>query len=166
MISFDSQLTEEEFNLYNPAYCGFLLYSLIRSHEENSGRGIHCGLIYLMLPLILTKEILISLPRSSQSSFVAWVTENEGMLIDFPLRAESFFYISQTAQNFLIESKLISISKDGYVNIIKKDLPKFPSLFNKSLYMKAQLTASKLLGKWISVSPSVETVYSVLGMRP
>jgi|GEM_PF-5616841 len=28
MIDLDSQLTEEEFNLYNPAYCGYLLYNL------------------------------------------------------------------------------------------------------------------------------------------
>lgn len=166
MIDLDSQLTKEEFNLYNPAYCGFLLYSLIRTHENSSGRGIHCGLIYLALPLIFTKEILLSLPKTSRSSFVAWVTENEGVLINFHQRAESFFYITQAAQNFLVKNELIYISDGGLLCIMNKSMPITPSLFGKSVYMKSQLTSANLLGKWISVSPSAETIYSVLGMRP
>tara|TARA_B110000211_G_C13664394_1_gene371652 strand:+ start:149 stop:580 length:432 start_codon:yes stop_codon:yes gene_type:complete len=130
MIDLDSQLTEEEFNLYNPAYCGYLLYSFIKSHKSHSEQAIHCGLIYLILPIVLTKEILVKLPRSSKSSFISWVSDNEGALIGFPQRTQSFLEISLSAQDFLIENELIYITEDGFIGVSDSTLPKSSSLFN------------------------------------
>tara|TARA_R110000868_G_scaffold157544_2_gene384913 strand:+ start:199 stop:690 length:492 start_codon:yes stop_codon:yes gene_type:complete len=162
----ETQLTHEEFNLHNPAYCGFLLYSLLREHWEIDQNGLNSALVYLCLPIVLTKSISTRLPSTSKSSMIAWFVENDGCFYDFSKRASSYFEITQLAIDFLVERQLITVSDDGYLLFVKSKLPKSPLLFTKSLSMKKQLGAAKLMGKWLALSPNASTIYSVLGIKP
>jgi hypothetical protein len=60
----------------------------------------------------------------------------------------------------------VSISENGNLQIENDTLVKSPALFNKSNDMKEALRASRLIGKWFSHAPSVETIFAQLGVRP
>ena len=162
----NTELTQEEFNLYNPAYTGFLIYSLLREFDNMDRNGINPALIYLCLPLILNKGLSTKLPSSYKTSLIAWLVDNETLLINFSQRINSFFDITQNAMDFLFENKLLEVTPDNNIMFVKSKLAKSPAMFEKSNTMKRQLSASKLLGKWLAVSPDAATIYSVLGIRP
>ncbi|WP_442969853.1 three component ABC system middle component [Roseburia sp. AM23-20] len=51
--------THEVAFLLNPAFCGRILYSTIRTYNEKTNRAFPFPLIYLVLPLVLHKETSI-----------------------------------------------------------------------------------------------------------
>ena len=54
-------------NLFNPAFCGVVLYRALCGYEEREPRGIPFSLSLLVLPLCLHKdsrEVISSNPRS------------------------------------------------------------------------------------------------------
>lgn len=161
-----SDLTQEEFNLHNPAYCGFLLYSVVREYGTIDKNGINPALLYICLPIILTKSISTQLPRNSSSSLVAWLVENDGHFFNFAQKVTSYFEITQNAFDFLYERELLGLTESSDIVVTERNLPKSPAIFGKSEVMKRQLNASKLMGRWLAVSPNVTTIYSVLGIRP
>ncbi|WP_299083935.1 three component ABC system middle component [uncultured Paraglaciecola sp.] len=161
-----STLTQDEFNLHNPAYCGFLIYSIVREYGTVDKNGINPALLYLCLPLILTKSLSSQLPRTSKTSLVAWLVENEGHLFNFANKVTSFFEITQNSFDFLYENHLLELTENYDVVAIESGLAQSPVIFNKSEAMKKQLNASKLMGRWLAVSPNAATIYSVLGIRP
>lgn len=162
----DSQLTAEEFNLHNPAYCGFLIYSMLREHQSFEKNGLNSALIYLFLPFVLTKSISSKLPKSFKTSFVLWIVENEGELFNISSRVSHHFEVTQSAIDFLVQRNLITLDEQGYMQLVKSKLPVSPALFNKSSSMQKHLSVSKLLGKWFANSPDATTIYSVLGIKP
>ena len=58
-------------NLFNPAFCGLVLFRALHGYEEQDARGMPFSLSLLVLPLCLHKdsrEVFASSPRSYQSS--------------------------------------------------------------------------------------------------
>ena len=161
-----SKLTREEFNLHNPSYCGFLIYSIVREYGTIDKNGMNPALLYLCLPIVLTKSISSQLPRSSKTSLIAWLVENEGQFFNFANKVTSFYEITQNAFDFLYQNNLLELTENHDVIAVDGDLAQSPAIFNKSEAMKLQLNASKLMGRWLAVSPNVATIYSVLGIRP
>ncbi|MCO7204819.1 three component ABC system middle component [Pseudoalteromonas sp. CnMc7-37] len=161
-----SKLTQDEFNLHNPSYCGFLIYSIIREYGSIDKNGMNPALLYLCLPIVLTKSISSQLPRTSKTSLVAWLVENEGQFVNFSNKVTSYFEITQNAFDFLYENHLLGLTDNNDVVAIESSLAKSPAIFNRSEAMKLQLKASKLMGRWLAVSPNAATIYSVLGIRP
>ncbi len=59
-----SCLSQDESALYNEAYIGFLLYSIIREHEQSSGKGLSSNLAFLAVPLSANRIFSSRLPSS------------------------------------------------------------------------------------------------------
>ena len=160
-----SDMSNEEFCLFNPAYCGYLLYSVINEYQLKSDKELPCCMIYLFLPLIMTKHISISFPRSFTTSFMSWANDNQVYTLNFNERIADYFEVTQTAIDFLIDFNAISISENGSISIAIPDIPNNPSLFKKSETMKSHLASAKLLGKWFA-NYQPATIYSILGVKP
>lgn len=52
--------------LLNPAFCGRVLYSTIKTYNEKTSRAFPFPLIYLVLPLVLHKETRIHINSRTQ----------------------------------------------------------------------------------------------------
>lgn len=159
-------LTEEEVNLYNPAYCGFLILSALRSFSELDDRGIHCALPYLIIPMALSSKISSSLPRSTSTPIASWVSDQGGVLSDFPAMVTAYIPVVNAAMLFLLEKQVIKLDLDGNYLIKNDALSKNPSLFNKTESLKQTFQAANLIGRWFAHSSSVETIYAQLGIKP
>lgn len=159
-----SEMTNEEFRLFNPAYCGYLLYSAI-SEYQNSNKDFPCSLIYLILPMIMTKYIAGNFPRDVRTTFLSWTNNNQDCFSDFDTSVIDYFEVTQSAIDFLIDFKVISISESGYISIATPEISRNPSFFKQSNTMSSHLSRAKFLGKWL-VNYQPATIYSVLGIRP
>lgn len=51
MILMDKSFDQEEFNLFNPAYCGFLILNSIREYQQFNKKGFPSSLVYTILPI-------------------------------------------------------------------------------------------------------------------
>ncbi|BCG22536.1 hypothetical protein TUM18999_07270 [Pseudomonas tohonis] len=159
-------LTQEEINLYNPAYAGFLLLASLRACSEINTQGMHCALPYVILPMALSPHIADSLPATYRTPIASWVSEQGGELSDFSKMASACIPIASAALLFLLDRKIIQLSEHAHYLIINDELSKAPSLFNKSKSMKQALHAASFVGKWFAHSSTVETIYAQLGIRP
>lgn len=165
MILMHKSFAQEEFNLFNPAYCGFLIFNAIREYHQLNTKGFPSSLVYITLPLIMTKAITDSFPRSVSTSFISWVMDNNDNLLNFEERVIGFFEVTQEAIHFLVSNEIIHIDEEGLIKPMSKAVKKSSKIFNQSRTIKKQISASNLLGKWM-VAQEATTVYSILGIRP
>ncbi len=165
MIIMDKTFDQEEFNLFNPAYCGFLILNSIREYQQSNKKGFPSSLVYTILPIIMTKAITDSFPRTTSTSFVTWVMDNNHNFVNFDERVMGFFEVTQEAIHFLMSNKTININENGLISYTSKSVKKSSKIFNQSSTIKKQVSASNLFGKWMATQEST-TVYSLLGIRP
>lgn len=158
--------SQEEINLYNPAYTGFLLLSSLRAYCDSNVQGMHCALPYLIIPMSFSQRINSTLPSTYRTSITSWVAKNEGELSDFPAMASACIPVVNTAVHFLLSRAVIQLTHKAHYVIANDEIVKSPSLFNKSSSMKQSLQTASFIGKWFSYSSTVETIYAQLGIRP
>ena len=159
-------LTQEEINLYNPAYTGFLFLASLRNYCEVNAHGMHCALPYVVVPMALSSRITASLPATFRTPIASWVAEQGGELSDFSAMASACIPVVNAATLFLMDRKVIQLTEEAHYLIASDELVKAPSLFNKSESMKKSLHAASFIGKSFAHSSTVETIYAQLGIRP
>lgn len=159
-------LTQEEINLLNPAYTGFLLLASLRAYCEHDAQGMHCALPYVVVPMVLIPNLAASLPSTYRVPIASWVAEQGGELSDFPAMASACIPVVDSATLFLLKMGIIQLTDGANYFIVNDELAKSPSLFNKSESMKQALKAASFIGKWFAHSSTVETIYAQLGIRP
>lgn len=159
-------LSQDESALYNEAYIGFLLYSIIREHEESSGKGLSSNLAFLAVPLSANRIFSSRLPNSVTTSIDKWVGQNDGYIALLPELVEGFVPIVIEAIQFLSITGAIKMDNESRLSIAGSSLPKSPTLFDKSTDMKESLRAARLLGRWFCQFDSDATAYAKLGVRP
>ena len=100
--------THEVAYLLNPAFCGRILYSTIKTYNEILNRAFPFPLIYLVLPLVLHKQTRINI--SSRTQLLVWVQKYSQLLIDFPRRTRELVPISNEAIEFLLQTGKIVLT--------------------------------------------------------
>lgn len=158
-------LTNEEFNYYNPLYCGFLLLHLVEEHEKRNKMGLDSNLIYLALPLIMTKEINSCMPKNIKTSFYSWLFKNQLVIVNFYEIAKDFSLITNETLKLLIDLNLITVSKYGRIKSNKKIRLKLPIIFKKSNVIITQYNTVRFISKWFKDHSAAE-IYTGLGVKP
>lgn len=161
-----TRFSEEEIRLYNPAYTGYLLYSCLFEFTKKSTKKMHCAIPFLVLPMTMNEQISYSYPSTYITPIATWSASNEGLLIDLPDYVESYIPIVRSAISYLVDRKIITITKEGLEITSNIELVKDPALFKKSNSMKHALQTSKFIGRWFSQVSNVETIFVQLGIRP
>ncbi|MGI0118266.1 three component ABC system middle component [Zooshikella sp. RANM57] len=165
MILTNDMYSQEEFNLYNPAYAGVVLYQAIREYQTKSSKPFHCTLKYLVAPLSLSPKYLRLLPSKTVTSVIGWVAENQGELINFSKTASAYIGIVNSAAIFLLKYKLLLLDQKGYYSLTDISLPKKPKYVKCNPDFNQCYLAAGFLGRWFS-EITVEAVYIHLGVRP
>lgn len=163
----DDQFSQEESNLYNPAYVGTLLYQSIREYKEKRQEGMHCGLVYLIAPLCLYQTYAEILPKRKTFSVFAWAKKYEGQLSDFPDTVNAYVDIVNSALIFLIHQKVLSLTEDGVLLIMNDSfLPKKPAYILNNITFHRHYLSAGLLGRWFAETETPDGIYRQLGVRP
>lgn len=151
-------------NLFNPAFCGWILFEVVKSFHSEKGEGMPTPLFFLILPLVLHKKTRESLPARKNSNLRLWTSENASIMIDFGTRAQRMKKISYLALSQMIVAKKLKIENSKIVpsgslrgvNSLKSLSTEISEIQKKTLFM----------GKWLAHSGHVASIYTSFGVRP
>lgn len=146
--------------LYNPAFCGQILYRAIQGYQNNFPYMPY-SLIFFVLPLILYNETFedFSLKKKHLSS---WFQRKPELLNDFIDRVKNFELITRESILFLAKFDLISFEKDGFV---------LKSLSTKRVKLKEKellnyFNKAEKIGTFLANAGEPSNVYMILGVKP
>lgn len=158
-----SMRTPEIAFLFNPAFCGRLLYVTIKTYNEQTDASFPIPLIYLVLPLVLHKETRKLI--DSRTQLHLWIQKYPHLLIDFPGRTKGLVEITNESLEFLLQTKLIYVTSNG-----KLKLNKTSKKISEGKFVDDEISEcvrkSKQIGKWFAKAGKVETIFIELGVRP
>lgn len=150
-------------NLFNPAFCGLILFRAIQGYEEHDPRGLPFSLSLLVLPLCLHKdsrEVISSNPRS----YLLKITENNPQLqVGFPERASNMLPYALEAFGLLMERGCISVTEEGRFQSIPRKVRKSITGTDET---KTCQRVARIVGKEFSRITDRVTIYTTFGIRP
>ncbi len=167
MTAWLSRVSEER-SLLNPAFCGTLLWRAARGHQADSSppSGMAFETAFLILPIILHRQMREALPRTVATSLPAWLTTLPLARSQIATRARLLVPFTKEALAFGGLHGLLTFSK-GTVFAAEHWAPKVsPFLKESSEEVQECGNRADLLGRWFARAGSAETVMSILGIQP
>lgn len=150
-------------NLFNPAFCGLILFKALRGYEEHDAKGMPFSLALLVLPLALHKDSREALESGKRSYFLRVLEANPSILVGFPVRASNLLPFALEAFGMLMARGCIEVSKDGRIKTISDGVRK--SDVGTPETVSCQRVA-RFIGKEFARIDDRVTVYTTLGVRP
>lgn len=150
-------------NLFNPAFCGLVLFRALRAYEDEDARGMPFSLTLLVLPLSLQREAREILAQANRSYFLKIVAANPQMLVDFPKRATDLLPFTLEALGLLHQLGAIVVANDGALKTIPDGVRKTISGTPETVSCQR---VAKFLGREFAQIGDRATVYTTLGVRP
>jgi len=167
MTAWPSRVSEER-ALLNPAFCATLLWRAARGHQADgaSASAMPFETMFLVLPMVLHRQMREALPRTIATSLAVWVTdlplaqsqiaERARLLVPFTKEALSF----GGRYGLLRFSKDAVMASDGWTKKVSK------ALRECSEEVQECGNRAEFIGKWFARAGTAETVMSVLGIQP
>lgn len=141
--------------LFNPAYCGKILYFTIRKYNGVSKKGnFPFALIYLVLPILLYPQSIEKI--NIKTRFSKFVNDNPELFINFAERTKNLITITNEAVEFLMAGKVININQDATFNCVEKIKKTKEEIVKKA----------EAIGKMFANAGTVNVIYLMLGVKP
>ena len=150
-------------NLFNPAFCGLILFRAIKGYEEEDSSGMPFSLSLLVLPLCLHKESREVIAASSRSYLLKITEKNQQLQVGFADRASTMLPYTFEGFGLLMERGCISITDDGRLQTISNKVRK--TVIGTSETKSCQRVA-RYIGKQFACIADRVTIYTTFGVRP
>lgn len=151
-------------NLFNPAFCGEIIRVVAMEYNKYNKNKFPFAFSFIVLPILLHKETREKLPRTTRTYFFVWVENNDNLFFDFSKRAKNLVSITKEAISFSMAYKKINLNEKGE---IETDMTRV-KIYNGDEYNEYNdiLKKAQLLGKWLSFTSDVKSIYSFLRITP
>lgn len=157
----------EEAHLFNPAFCGALVYEFVKSFCTTSGRpDIDTPLLFIALPIVLHKSTRRKLPSTVRTSIYTWLQRHPEVLVGFANRARDFVPSAREALLFSLARETILISEKGKISLGTEKAsftPKF--LENSTPELREIVAANRLVGRHFAGAGTTSTLMSAWRVR-
>lgn len=150
-------------NLFNPAFCGLVLFRSIQSYEEIDPKGMPFSLSLLVLPLCLHEDTRNVFKASIRSYLLKILGDNPQVQIGFSDRVTSLIPYTYESFGFLMERGCITISEDGCFLTVPDKIRK---TISGTFETKACQQVSRYIGKQFALIHDKITIYTIFGVRP
>lgn len=151
-------------NLFNPAFCAEIIRVVAMEYNKHTNTKFPFVFSFIVLPILLHKETRERLPRSTRTYFFVWVGNNDNLFFDFSKRAKNMVKYTKEALSFSIAYNKMHINEKGEIETDMSRVKKF----NGEEYDEYNdiLKKAQLLGKWLSFTSDVKSIYSFLRITP
>jgi hypothetical protein len=149
-------------NLLNPAFCGKVIAECIGAYKKEANTNFPFALSIFILPLIVNGKIRERLPKTKSKTLHSWLIENEDLKIGLKEQITALLPFTRETIMFAIAHNSLSIDENG--NLETKGKQKKFEPDNEEL--KLCLAKAVTLGKVLSKSGTVFTIYSMFGVKP
>jgi hypothetical protein len=150
-------------NLFNPAFCGLVLFRALNGYEELDARGMPFSLSLLVLPLCLHKdsrEVIASNPRS----YLLKTTEkNQQVMVGFADRVTLMLPYAFEGFGLLMERGCIAIADGGRIQTVPQTVRKTVKGTDETISCQK---VARIVGREFARIADRVTVYTTFGIRP
>lgn len=150
-------------NLFNPAFCGLVLYRSMAAYEVEDERGLPFSLAPLVLPICLHKPSRDVLALSTRSYFLKLVATHPQLLVGFGARAHDMLPFTFEALGLLHQLGTVQVRPDGR---LKSNAQGVRKTISGSDETQAIQKVAKFLGKEFARIGDRVTIYTTMGVRP
>ncbi len=150
-------------NLFNPAFCGLILFRALHGYEEEDPRGMPFSLSLLVLPLCLHKDSREVIAGSARSYLLRTTEKNQQVLVGFPNRVTQMLPYALEGFGLLMERGCIAIADDGRIQTVSKKVRK--TIIGTNETVSCQKVA-RVVGKEFARIADRVTIYTTFGIRP
>lgn len=150
-------------NLFNPAFCGLVLFRAMQGYEEEDYRGMPFSLSILVLSLCLhqdSREVIAGSPRS----YLLKTTEkNPQLQVGFAIRVTDMLPYTFEGLGLLVERGCIIVASDGRLQTVANRVRKKVTGTDET---KSCQRVARIIGKEFARIADRVTVYTTFGIRP
>ncbi len=150
-------------NLFNPAFCGLVLFRALQGYEEENPDGMPFSLALLVLPLCLQKDVRQVIAENSRRYLLKIVEMNPQLLVGFADRTSDMLPFALEAFGVLMERGCFIVSQDGRIKTLPNQVRK--SVAGTDEFVSCQRVA-RIVGKEFARIADRVTVYTTFGIRP
>lgn len=150
-------------NLFNPAFCGLVLFRAIQGYEEEDPRGMPFSLSLLVLPLCLHKDSREVIAANSRSYLLKVTQKYPQVLVGFAQRATAMLPYAFEGFDLLMERGCITVADGGRLQTVPNRVRISASGTDET---KSCQRVARFVGKEFARIADRVTVYTTLGVRP
>jgi len=150
-------------NLFNPAFCGLVLFRAMQGYEEIDHRGMPFSLTLLVLPLSLHKDSREVIAASSRSYLLKVTEINPQLQVGFADRATAMLPYVFEGFGLLMERGCISVTDDGRLLTIPDKIRKAVKGGDET---RSCQRVARYIGKQFARIADRATIYTTFGIRP
>jgi hypothetical protein len=150
-------------NLFNPAFCGVVLFRAVHSYEEKDVRGIPFSLSLLVLPLCLHKNSREVIANSPRSYLLRTVEKNQQVMVGFADRVTQMLPYAFEGFGLLMERGCIAIADDGRIHTVPNRVRTAVSGTDETVSCQ---NVARIVGREFARIADRVTVYTTFGIRP
>jgi hypothetical protein len=152
-------------NLFNPAFCGLVLFRALQGYEEQDTGGMPYSLSLLVLPLCLHKHSREALAAGSRSYLLKVVERSPQMQVNLAERVTAMLPYTFEGFGLLMERNCITIADDGRIQSAPNKVRKTIDTTGTAETVSCQRVA-RFVGKEFARIADRVTVYTTFGIRP
>ncbi len=150
-------------NLFNPAFCGLILFRAMQGYEEGDSRGMPFSLSLLVLPLCLHKDSREVIAANSRSYLLKITEKYPQVQVGFADRATAMVPYALEGFGLLMERGCIAVTDDGRLQTVLDKIRKSISGTDET---KSCQRVARFIGKEFALIADRVTVYTSFGVRP
>ncbi len=150
-------------NLFNPAFCGLVLFRALQGYEEEDARGMPFSLSLLVLPLSLHKDSREVIASSPRRYLLKTTEKNQQLMVDFADRVIRMLPYAFEGFGLLMERGCIAISDEGRIQTVPKTVRKTITGTNETVSCQK---VARIVGREFARIADRVTVYTTFGIRP
>lgn len=150
-------------NLFNPAFCGLVLFRAMQGYEEEDARGMPFSLSLLVMPLCLQKDSREAIAASSRSYLLKITEKNPQVHVGFADRASAMLPYAFEGFGLLMERGCISVADDGRLQTVTDKVRKSVTGTDET---KSCQRVARFIGKEFARIADRVTIYTTFGIRP
>ncbi len=150
-------------NLFNPAFCGLVMFRALQGYEEENPDGMPFSLSLLVLPLSLHKDSREVIASNNRSYLLKTIEKNPQIMVGFAERVSELLPYAFEAFGLLMDMGCFVVSHDGRLKTVPKMVRKSVSGTSESI--SCQRVAC-ILGKEFARIADRVTIYTTFGIRP
>ncbi|MDF1613848.1 three component ABC system middle component [Desulfurivibrio dismutans] len=150
-------------NLFNPAFCGLVLFRALHSYEEEDARGMPFSLSLLVLPLCLHKDSREVIASSPRSYLLKTTEKNQQLMVGFADRVTQMLPYTFEGFGLLMERGCIVIADDGRIQTVPNKVRKTFTGTDETVSCQK---VARVFGREFARIADRVTVYMTFGIRP
>ena len=149
--------------LFNPAFCGLILFRAMQGYEEEDPHGMPFSLSLLILPLCLHKDSREVIASGSRSHLLKVTEKSPQIQVGFSDRTTAMIPYAFEGFDLLMEKGCILLSDEGCLQTVSGKIKKSVTGTDET---KSCQRVARYLGKEFARIADRVTVYTTFGIRP